>query len=144
LAIFDLVWELHIIFVLLLSSFHMPEISFKSLRVYQLAFKLAMDIYYISKKFPSEEKFALTNQLRRSSRSVCSNLAEGYRKRQYSAHFIAKTSDADMENSETQVWLDFALECQYISTENYEEFIDRSSEIGCLLNHMLKNPDKYR
>ena len=122
----------------------MSGISFKSLRVYQLAFKLAMDLYYISKKFPSEEKFALTNQLRRSSRSVCSNIAEGYRKRRYTAHFIAKTSDADMENSETQVWLDFALSCKYISGEKYEDFIKRSSEIGRLLNHMLKNPDKYK
>ena len=79
----------------------MPGISFKSLRVYQLAFKLAMDLYYISKKFPREEKYALTNQLRRSSRSVCSNIAEGYRKRQYSAHFIAKISDAEWTASAT-------------------------------------------
>ena len=122
----------------------MSGISFKSLRVYQLAFKLAMDLYYISKKFPSEEKYALTIQLRRSSRSVCSNIAEGYRKRRYNAHFIAKTSDADMENSETQIWLDFALACNYILGDNHKDFINRSSEIGRLLNHMLKYPDKYK
>ena len=122
----------------------MFSMSFKSLRVYQIAFQLAMDLYYISKKFPKEEKFALTDQLRRSSRSVCSNIAESYRKRRYSAHFIAKVSDADMENSETLVWLDFALACNYISEEEHKEFIEKSSEIGRLLNHMLKNPDKYR
>ena len=73
-----------------------------------------MEIFEISKNFPAEEKYSLTDQIRRSSRSVCSNLAEGYRKRQYPAHFISKVSDADMENSETQAWLDFAYKCGYL------------------------------
>jgi len=85
-----------------------------------------------------------TDQIRRSSRSVCSNLAEGYRKRQYEAHFISKVSDADMENSETQVWIDFLLECNYISTELHETLIEKSEEVGRLLNHMIANPEKYR
>ena len=91
--------------------------GFRDLMAYKKAFSLAMEIYQISKKFPKEEQFSLTNQIRKSSRSVCSNIAEAYRKRTYEAHFISKITDADMENSETIVWLDFALECGYISNE---------------------------
>lgn len=117
--------------------------SFKDLLVYQKSFKLAMEIFEISKNFPAEEKYSLTDQIRRSSRSVCSNLAEGYRKRQYPAHFISKVSDADMENSETQVWLDFTYECGYLSKENHDNFNNNCKEIGRLLNHMITNPQKY-
>lgn len=88
--------------------------SFRDLTVYKKAFQLAMEIFEITKKFPSEEKFALVDQLRRSSRSVCRAIAEGHRKRQYPKHFSSKMSDADMENSETQVSLEFALACIYI------------------------------
>ena len=95
--------------------------SFKDLLVYQKTFELAMEIYHVSKSFPVEEKYSLTDQIRRASRSVCSNLAESYRKRQYEAHFVSKVSDADMENSETQVWLDFAFECKYISSDKHIE-----------------------
>ena len=91
--------------------------GFRDLMAYKKAFSLAMEFYQISKKFPKEEQFSLTNQIRKSSRSVCSNIAEAYRKRTYEAHFISKITDADMENSETIVWLDFALECGYISNE---------------------------
>ncbi|MFQ5640403.1 MAG: four helix bundle protein [bacterium] len=80
-----------------------------------------MEIYQISKTFPKEELYSLTTQIRKSSRSVCSSIAEGYRKRQYEAHFVSKISDADMENSETQVWLDFALACEFISKEIYAD-----------------------
>jgi len=118
--------------------------SFKDLTVYKKGFSLAMDIFRASKKFPENEKFGLTSQIRRSSRSVCSNIGEGYRKRIYNAHFISKASDADMENSETQVWLDFALECEYISKKVYDEFTTRSEEVGRLLNHMVENPEKYK
>jgi four helix bundle protein len=118
--------------------------SFKDLTVYKKGFSLAMDIFRVSKKFPDEERFGLTSQIRRSSRSVCSNLAEGYRKRIYEAHFVSKTSDADMENSETQVWLDFALECEYITKKMYNDFVSKSEEIGRLLNHMVENPEKYK
>ena len=118
--------------------------SFKDLVVYQKSFSLAMEIFHISKNFPKEEIYSLTGQIRRSSRSVCSNLAEGYRKRRYEAHFISKISDADMENSETQVWLDFALACEYISQEINDDLTNKSEEIGRMLNHMIEHPEKYR
>ncbi|MFO7448343.1 MAG: four helix bundle protein [Ignavibacteriaceae bacterium] len=118
--------------------------KFRDLIVYQKAFKLAMEIFQLTKNFPSEEKFGLIIQIRKSSRSVCSCLAEGYRKRQYEAHFVAKMSDADMENSETQVWLDFAFESKYIDKETYNDLINKSEEVGKLLNHMVENPGKYK
>jgi len=90
---------------------------FRDLTVYKKAFRVSMKIFEISKTFPPEEKYALTSQLRRSFRSVCRSIGEGYRKRQYPRHFMSKISDADMENSETQVSLEFACECGYISSE---------------------------
>ena len=118
--------------------------DFKDLTVYKKAFDLAMQIFEISKTFPKEETYSLTDQVRRSSRSVCANIGEGYRKRLYEAHFISKISDADMENSETQVWLDFANNCAYISDEIYQDLNNRSQEIGRLFNNMIYNPAKYR
>jgi len=117
--------------------------TFRDLKVYQKAFKLAMDIFILTKSFPDEEKYGLTSQIRRSSRSVCSSIGEAYRKRKYPAHFISKTTDADMENSETQVWLDFALSCKCINKETYVKFKERSEEVGKMLNHMIENPEKY-
>jgi four helix bundle protein len=104
--------------------------TFRDLTAYKKAFSLAMEIFQITKKFPDEEKFGLTAQIRRSSRAVCSSIGEGYRKRQYPAHFVSKVSDADMENTETQVWLDFALACNYISDETYKSRIENSEEVG--------------
>lgn len=95
--------------------------TFRDLTVYKKAFALAMEIFTISKRFPAEEKYSLTDQIRRSSRSVCSSVGEAYRKRQYKAHFVSKSSDADMENTETRVWLDFAKECTYISNEKHND-----------------------
>ncbi len=117
--------------------------NFRELLVYKKALSLAMDIFTASKKFPKEETYSLTDQIRRSSRSVCANIGEAYRKRQYPLHFVSKTSDSDMENSETQVWLDFALACEYISKELHKTLILRSEEIGRLLNHMMEFPEKY-
>ena len=117
--------------------------TFRDLKVYQKAFKLAMNIFNLTKSFPDEEKFGLISQIRRSSRSVCSSIAEAYRKRKYPAHFVSKTTDADMENSETQVWLDFAISCKYIDKKVYQDFKLRSEEIGKMLNHMIENPEKY-
>lgn len=117
--------------------------TFRDLKVYQKAFKLAMDIFELTKTYPDEEKFGLTIQIRKSSRSVCSSIAEAYRKRKYPAHFVSKTTDADMENSETQVWLDFSLSCKYLDKIKYKNFIERSEEIGPMLNHMIENPEKY-
>lgn len=119
------------------------NLTFKDLTVYKKAFELAMDIFEISKDFPKEERYSLTDQIRRSTRSVCSSIAEAYRKRRYEAHFISKTSDADMENSETQVWLEFAFKCKYIDKTIFEDFINRTQEIGRMLNHMIENPKSY-
>ena len=118
--------------------------GFRNLTVYKKVFALAMDIYKTSKNFPKIEQFGLTSQIRNCSRSVCASIGEGYRKRRYPVHFVSKMSDADMENSETQVWLDFALECLYISNIEYDDFIERSEEVGRLLNHTIENPDKYK
>ncbi|OGB62263.1 MAG: four helix bundle protein [Caldithrix sp. RBG_13_44_9] len=118
--------------------------DFKNLAVYQKAFSLAMNIFELTKYFPVEEKFSLISQIRKSSRSVCANIAEAYRKRQYPAHFRSKISDADMENSETQVWLNFSLACSYISNQNFEDLLNKSLEIGRLLSHMIQNPTKYK
>lgn len=108
--------------------------NFRELTVYKKAFALAMQIFNTSKKFPTEEKYGLTSQIRRSSRSVCSSIGEGYRKRQYQAHFVSKTSDADMENSETQVWFDFALACEYIDKKNYDELLKQVRRLeSCLV-----------
>jgi four helix bundle protein len=117
--------------------------SFRDLTVYKKAFELAMRVFEITKKFPSEEKFELTDQIRRSSRAVCRAIGEGYRKRQYPKHFSSKMSDADMENTETQVSIDFAVTCNYISNEEYQELISNSEEVGRMLNHMVENPEKY-
>ena len=104
--------------------------NFKDLKGYIKAFELAMEIFTISKAFPEDERYGLTSQIRRSSRSVCSNIAEGYRKRRYPAHFTSKLTDADMENSETQVWIDFAVECGYIDKESADHLNERASEVG--------------
>lgn len=117
--------------------------DYKDLSVFKKAFELAMLIFEESKKFPKEERYSLTDQIRRSSRSVCSNIAEGYRKRQYPAHFSSKMSDADMENSETQTWLLFASACEYISAEIMDDLHKRSEEVGRLLSHMIQNPESY-
>lgn len=118
--------------------------SFKDLLVYKKAFELAMQIFEITKTYPKDEVYSLTSQIRRSSRSVCSNISEGYRKRRYEAHFISKISDSDMENSETQVWLDFSLKCSYINKDAYDKLTLKSEEIGKLLNDMIINPKKYK
>jgi four helix bundle protein len=117
--------------------------SFRDLKVFQKAFSFEMKIYGITIKFPKEEKYELTDQIRRSSRAICRAIGEGYRKRQYPRHFTAKMSDADMENTETQVSLDFALSCEYITMEIYQELIKNSEEIGRMLNHMITYPEKY-
>ena len=117
--------------------------NFKKTKVYQKAFELAMQIFEVSKSFPKEERYSLTDQIRRSSRSVCANIAEAYRKRLYPKHFISKISDCDAENSETSVWIDFALACKYISTALHIDLIAKNEEVGKLINHMIHNPDKY-
>jgi four helix bundle protein len=117
--------------------------DFKDLIAYKKAFQLSMDIYRISKRFPKEETYSLTDQIRRSSRSVCANMAEAYRKRLYVKNFISKLTDADAENSETSVWLDFAVACDYISKDEHEKLYSETEEIGKLINYMINNPGKF-
>jgi len=117
--------------------------DFSDLLVYKKSFELAMAIFELSKSFPKDEMYSLTDQIRRSSRSTNICLVEAYRKRRYKAHFISKLSDSDMENSETKGWLKFAFECKYITQEQHEKLTLQSDEVGKLLNHMINNPDKY-
>jgi four helix bundle protein len=117
--------------------------DFKDLLAYKKSFELAMEIFEVSKLFPKEEKFALTDQVRRSSRSVAANIAEAYRKRRYVNHFISKLTDSDAENSETSVWLAFALKCEYINVEKCNELDNKNIEVGKLINFMINNPDKF-
>jgi four helix bundle protein len=114
--------------------------SAKDLSVYKKAYQLAMLAYSITKQFPDVEKYALTSQIRRSSRSVCLNLREAWAKRRYEAHFISKLTDCDGENSETDSSLDFARDCGYITQEKYNEMASLCEEIGKMLGSMLKNP----
>lgn len=117
--------------------------EFTDLLAYKKGFALAMKVYEISKIFPNEEKYSLTDQIRRSSRSVCSNLAKAYRKRNYPKHFISKLTDCDGENSETLVWLEFALACEYIDEITFNNLKAENKEIGKLFNYMIMNPQKF-
>ncbi|HSD06529.1 four helix bundle protein [Flavobacterium sp.] len=116
---------------------------FQDLLAYKKSFELAMSIYHLSKKFPTEEKYSLTDQIRRSSRSVSVNIAEATRKRRYVNHFISKLTDSDAENSETQSWLEYSLACEYIDQENFDTLTSKSLEVGKLINYMMSNPDKF-
>jgi len=118
--------------------------SFRDLIVYKKAFSLSMDIFFLTKTFPKEETYSLVDQIRRSSRSVFASVAEAYKKRKYPNHFISKLSDADMENGETQAWLDASLACSYITQEKFEELDNLSEEITRLLIYMMNNPDKFK
>lgn len=117
--------------------------DFRDLMAYRKAFDNAMLIYEITKKFPPNEEYALTNQIRRSSRSICSNIAEAYRKRYYPKDFLSKIRIADAENSETIVWLDFAKRCGYLSKEKYLDLSSTCHEVGRLLHYMITHPDKF-
>ncbi len=103
-----------------------------------------MRIWQVSKKFPQEERFGLISQIRDSSRSVCVNIVEAYKRRRYKDYFISKLNDSETENSETQVWLDFALACKYIELELYQELKSQNDEIAKLIIYMINNPDKFR
>jgi four helix bundle protein len=118
--------------------------SAKDLDVYIKAYELAMKVYRLSKRFPSEEKYALTSQIRRSSRSVCLNLREAWAKRRYEAHFISKLTDCDGENSETESSLDFARDCGYISTQDHQELTAACQSIGRMLGSMIRKPTCFR
>jgi len=116
---------------------------FQDLLAYKKSFELSMSIFKMTKSFPSEEKYSLTDQIRRSSRSVSANLAEASRKIRYEKHFILKLTDCDSENAETQSWLEYSLACEYISEELFLELTSKSLEVGRLINYMINNPDKF-
>ncbi len=116
---------------------------YKDLLAFKKAYELAMKIFHISKRFPPEEKFSLTDQIRRSSRSVCTNVAEACKRKRYKDYFISKLNDAETENAETEVWLDFSRDCNYITPEEYEDLISLNNEAGKLIWFMINNPDKF-
>jgi four helix bundle protein len=116
---------------------------FRQWKAFQRGFQLARKIFIVSRSFPKEEKYSLTDQVRRSSRSVCANLAEASAKRRYSKNWISKLTDCAAETAETQVWLDFALDCEYISQKDYDELLSLSEEVGKLLSYMMSNPKQF-
>ena len=117
--------------------------GFEGLQAFELAYRSAMEIFHQSKNFPQEEKYSLTDQIRRSSRSVCANTAEAYRKRRYLKHYVMKLTDADGEASETIVWLNFARDCGYLPPETHDRLYSQYGEIGKLLGFMIGNPAKF-
>ena len=115
----------------------------KDLIVYQKAYSLAMKIFHVTKRFPTEEKYALVSQIRRSSRSVCLNLREAWAKRRYEGSFVSKLSDCDAESNETDTALDFAKDCGFITTEEHVELVGLCSEVRRILGAMLTNPAPF-
>ena len=116
---------------------------FRDLDVYRRAFDAAMEIFQMTKGFPSEEKFSLVDQIRRSSRSVCANLAEGWRKRKYMAVFKNKVTDSMQEASETQCWLEFSLACKYIDKNTFSKLDNEYEQLISMLNSMEMNAKKF-
>lgn len=117
--------------------------GFKDLIVYQLSYKLALEIFEITKTFPKEEKFSLVDQIRRSSRSIPSNIGEAWSKRRYPKFFVSKLIDADGEGSETTVWLDFSKDFGYLKLEKYEYFVAKYTEVSKMLNSMINKTEKF-
>ena len=116
---------------------------FQDLLAYKKGFIVAMEVFELTKSFPKEEIYSLTDQIRRSSRSVTITISEAYRKREYPKYFHSKLTDADAENSETQGWLEYALACNYISQEIHDSVLEKSKEVGKLINFMILNPSKF-
>ena len=117
--------------------------SVKELTVYRKAFDLAMKIFFASKSFPAEERYAITSQIRRSSRSVCLNLREAWAKRRYEAHFVSKLTDCDGESNETDTSLDFAWKCGFITEQMHSEFVSLNDEVRKMLGAMIANPGPF-
>lgn len=117
--------------------------KFQDLLSCKKGFDVAMAVFELSKSFPKEETYSLTDQIRRSSRSVTITIAEAYRKREYPKYFHSKLTDADAENSETQGWLEYALACKYITIESFTSLTESSKEVGRLINYMILNPEKF-
>lgn len=118
--------------------------SYRELRVYQSAFALAMEIFDLTKNYPSEEKYSMVDQMRRSSRSVCANIAEAWRKRRYPAHFVSKLSDSESEAEETRVWLEFSVHCKYIPEQKFTDLDSRYNLVIGQLVKMISEPQKWK
>ena len=116
---------------------------YRDLLAYKKAYSLAMEIFFISKRFPPEEKYSLTSQIRKSSRSVSANIAESYKRRRYKDYFISNLNDAETENTETQVWLDYSRDCGYISLAEHGDLTFKNDEVGKLISFMINNPSKF-
>jgi four helix bundle protein len=116
---------------------------YKELIAYKKGYELAMEIFILTKSFPKEEKYSLTGQIKRSSRSVCTNLAEASRRKRSKNYFTSKLNDCETENAETQVWLDFSYDCKYISQDEYIKLTAKNDEVGKLIWYMINNPDKF-
>ncbi len=117
--------------------------GFRDLKVYQFSYQLALEVFEITKSFPKEELYSLTDRIRISSRSVPANVAEAWRKRKYLKSFTSKLTDSIAEESETEVWLDFSKDLNYINKEKYDHFIDKYDEIARMLSSMIDNPYKF-
>ena len=120
-----------------------PIVSHHELDVYKRAFTAAMEIFEISRSFPREETYSLTDQVRRASRSVNANIAEAWRKRRYEAHFVSKLSDAETEAAETQVWLEFAVHCEYLPHDTAKHLYQDYNEVIAMLVRMINNPTPW-
>ena len=118
-------------------------LGFRDLKAYQISYELAMEVFRESKHFPAEEKYSLTEQIRRASRSVAANIAEGYRKKRYPKMFVSKMADADGEATETQVWLDIARDCGYLSPQIQARLTAGYQEVGKMLGSMIIKPERF-
>lgn len=117
--------------------------SANELDVYKKAYELSMEIFRLSKKWPAFERFSLTDQIRRSSRSVCANLREAWAKRRYEAHFLSKLTDCDGENGETDTWLDYARDCGYLTEKQHRQLAREVASVGAMLGSMINNPKPF-
>lgn len=117
--------------------------SFRDLEVYKLSRELAKEIFEITKKFPAEEKYSLTDQIRRSSRSVGAQIAEAWAKRRYEKHFVSKLTDADGELQETQHWVEISCDCEYITNEKMKNVLDKCSSIGKMVSTMMSKSNQF-
>jgi four helix bundle protein len=118
--------------------------DFKDLLLFKKAYALAMEIFELTKLYPKEERYSLIDQIRRSSRSVCANFGEAYRRRRYPAHFLSKLGDCDAENAETEIWIQFSFDCGYISDETRNKLTAECKEVGKLIGFMINNPEKFQ
>jgi four helix bundle protein len=117
--------------------------SFEDLEVYKLALELQQEIFELTKSFPAEERYSLTDQIRRSSRSIGANISEAWGKRRYSAHFVSKLSDSDGEQNETRHWLKSAFLCRYISEPDFDKLVEKCKTIGRKLGNMMQHPENW-